>query len=108
MWQLTSILQVEAKYCIAREKEKQVGLDPNTQSRQRYNRRSSRGAQANRRSLITASGDMRTSVESTGGDRRICRSRPQQVSASVNQSDAAAAAGQHCVDPANWTCQRRS
>ena len=64
---------------------------------QRSSRHSPKRAQINkRRSLITASWNVRTLVENTGGDRRICRSRPQHVRQDTVPSDMTT--GHHCVD----------
>ena len=64
---------------------------------QRSSRRSPKRARTNKRqSLISASWNVRTLVGSTGGDCRICRSRPQHVRQGTVPSDMTA--GHHYVD----------
>ena len=95
MQQLTLILQIQVKYTFARGMARESDRDSAAQ-RQKSNKHSTKTRTHARRTLIAASWNVRTLVESAGGDRRVSRSRPQSTGPGVSQS--IEAVSQHSVD----------
>ena len=75
---LTLNLQIEVKYILHEEmtREKEQG---SATLGQNFNRHSSRRKQTSKRNIVAAAWNVRTLVESAGGDKRISRSRPQPI-----------------------------
>ena len=75
---LTLNLQIEVKYILHEEmtREKEQG---SATLGQNSNRHSSRQKQTSKRNIVAATWNIRTLIESAGGDKRISRSRPQPI-----------------------------